>query len=169
MFLLRIGSRGRWPAERGPAEPGLVDRAASDLTLRAGEANLSVFRVVTAEESEEVALRFALTGREEPRHVDYVVFPSELADALGLAVAHAPMDDLDPYLSERHHEIQGLTPEMSRQLARAILDDARWRVERLHKADLKPRGAERCRRDPELRGRLKGDWAKRLDDPETGG
>ena len=57
---------------------------------------------------------------------------------------------------------------MSRQLARAILDDARWRVERLPKADLVPRGADLCRRDPELRSRLKSDWAKRLDDPETG-
>ena len=76
MFLLRIGSLGRWPSDRGVLNVDAAAKAAADLTLRGRDTGLSVFRVDGGLESTEVALRFAVTRRDEPRNVDFVVFPS---------------------------------------------------------------------------------------------
>jgi hypothetical protein len=91
------------------------------LELAPDEDGLSVYRVAGEEDAREVSVRFALTCRDSPRNVDYVAFPAELAEALGLAVAHVPSEELDTYLSERHHEILGLTAEQGLRLAAAIL------------------------------------------------
>ena len=132
-----------------------------------------MFRVEGAEEATEVALRFALTRRDEPRNVDFVVFPGELPRALGLSVVPAPAPDLEPYLSERHEEILGLTPEQTIRLAETILADDRWQAGRIAKADLEPCGAELCRRDPELKNHLRPGLVKKLPGligrPKTGG
>jgi hypothetical protein len=162
MFLLRIGSLGRWPSDRGVLGADAAAKAAADLALRARDSGLSVFRVEGAVESTEVALRYALTCRDEPRNVDYVVFPSDLPTALGLSVVPAPTPDLEPYLSERHEEILGLTPELSLKLAAAILADGRWRTERIARADLESAGAELCRRDPGLKNHLHPEVIKKL-------
>jgi hypothetical protein len=162
MFLLRIGSLGRWRSDRGVLEANAAASAAADLTLRARESGLSVYRVEGAGESTEVALRYALTCRDEPRNVDYIMFPSELPEAIGLSVVPAPMPDLEPYLSERHEEILGLTPELSLKLAEAILADGRSRYERIARADLESAGAELCRRDPELKKHLHPGVMKKL-------
>jgi len=124
-----------------------------------------VFRVEGEDEPREAAVRFALTCRKDRRHADYLVFSSELAEGLGLAVVHVPREDLDSFLGARHHEIQGLTPESTLRLAVAILADAGRRVGRVPKGDLEPLGAEICRRDPDLQKYLKGEWATRLEDP----
>src|SRR5437016_5727951 len=100
MFLLRIGSFGRWPSDRGVLGADAAAKAAADLTLRGEETGLSVFRVEGDAEPTEVALRFALTCRNDTRNVDYVVFPTELPGALGLSVVPAPTPDLEPFLSE---------------------------------------------------------------------
>lgn len=96
-----------------------------------------------------------------------------MPEALGLSVAPAPTPDLEPYLSERHEEILGLTPERSLRLAEAILADGRWRAERIAKADLEPRGVELCLRDPELKNHLRPGVVKKLPGlmgrPKTGG
>jgi len=162
MLLLRIGIRSRWAADRIADEPDHVAKAAIDLELRPDEDGLSVFRVVGEDDSREMAVRFALTCRKDRGPIDYLVFPSELAERLGLAVAHVPRGDLDPRLSARHYEIFGLTPELTLRLAAAILADAGRCVGRVQKGELLHLGAEICRRDPELLSYLKGDWATRL-------
>jgi hypothetical protein len=173
MFLLRIGNLGRWPSDRDVLRADAVAKAAADLTLRARDSGLSVFRVAGAVESTDVALRHALTCRDEPRNIDYVVFPSELPTALRLSVVPAPTTDLEPYLSERHEEILGLTPELSLKLAEAILADGRWRTERIARADLESAGAELCRRDPGLKDHIHPGMIKKLPglmgEPKTGG
>src|SRR4051794_166409 len=99
MLVLRIGRQARWAADRVAADPEHVAQAALDLELAPDETGLSVFRVEGEDERREVAVRFALTCREKPAHVDFVEFPTELATTLGLTVAPAPMPELDPYLS----------------------------------------------------------------------
>jgi hypothetical protein len=173
MLLLRIGTRSRWVPDRAANAPDHVAQAAVDLELRPDEDGLSVFRVEGEDDSREVAVRFALTCRKDRGPVDYLVFPSELAERLGLAVAYVPHPDLDPRLSARHYEILGLTPELTLRLAAAILADAGRCVGRVQKGELIRLGAEICRRDPELQRYLKGDWATKLapllDDPTSQG
>ena len=48
------------------------------------------------------------------------MFPRELPGAIAVSVVSTPTPDLEPYLSERHEEILGLTPEQSLKLAEAI-------------------------------------------------
>src|SRR5262245_50879865 len=158
MLLLRIASRGRWAADRVADDQQHLDDAVIDLKLKPREVGLSVFRVEGEEDSREVAVRFALTCRENPRHVDYLVFPSELAESLGLAVALVSREDLDPWLSQRHHEILGLTPELSRRLAATILAHVGRLVERVQKVDLMPLGKALCQRDSDLKKFLIGEW-----------
>lgn len=109
MLILRIGSRGRWASDRVADNSAHVEAAAKDLKLGPRHKGLSVYRAEDQDEQEEVALRFALTCRDvKTDHVDYVVFPAELAENLGLTVTHQPLDGLDPYLNERHYEIIGM-------------------------------------------------------------
>lgn len=169
MLLLRIASRGRWTADRAAGDPRHVEDAANDLRLKPRESGLSVFRTEDEHDAREVAVRFALTCRGDRRHADYLIFPSELADRLGLVVAHVPRQDLDPLLGERHHEIVGLTPELSLRLAAEILADRGRVVGRVEKTDLIPLGIELCRRDPGLKDHLAGHWPALLDDTAAGG
>jgi hypothetical protein len=173
MLILRIGNRGRWTGDRDAQDDEHVEAAAKDLKLGPRHQGLSVFRAETEAEQQEVALRFALTCRDaRPEHVDYVAFPSSLAEDLGLIVAHRPYDDLDPYLSERHYEMIGLTPELGLHLATAILKHEDRLAGRLEKQEVPALGADLCRRDSRIRSYLGDGWPERLrpllGDPETG-
>jgi hypothetical protein len=169
MLLLRIASRGRWAADRAAGDPRHVEDAAADLQLKPRESGLSVYHTMGEEDTREIVVRFALTCRRDPRHADYLVFPAELAERLGLVVAHVPREDLDPRLGERHYEILGLTPELGLRLAAEILADAGRAVGRIAKADLIPLGKELCRREPELKKHLAGHWPTLLEDPAPDG
>jgi hypothetical protein len=163
MLLLRVGRISRWAPDRAASITAHVDQAAIDLRLAPGETGLSVFRADDAEEQHEVAIRFSLICRDwPPDHLDYVVFPADLATTLGLSVSPMPRDDLDLYLSDRHHEIIGLTPELTQRLASAILAYGDRQVERLPKRHLPSLAAEVCRRDPEIRKHLAEGWAAGL-------
>jgi hypothetical protein len=162
MLVLRVGRKARWEGDLPADDPGRISQATLDLQLGPDEAGLSVFRVEGEDETVEVAVRFALTCRERPAHVDFVVFPAELATVLGLTVALVPIEGLDPALNARHHEIIGLTPELSSRLAASILATPERRVGRVRDRDLVALGAELCGRDPELRNYLRGEWAAKL-------
>ena len=159
---LRIATRNRWTADRTADEPDDVDQAVVDIELRPTERGLSVFRVEGEDESHEVAVRFVLNCRDDGHPVDYLVFPAELAGRLGLTIVHAPREDLQPWLSERHYEVLGLNEELTRSLAAMILSDSRRRVQRIPKADLPALGDEVCQRDPAIRAYLSKKWATRL-------
>jgi hypothetical protein len=169
VLILRVGRIARWATDRTADEPAHVDQAAIDLRLAPGEAGLSVFRADSAEEQREVAIRFALVCRDwPPDHLDYIVFPVDLATTLGLSVSPVPRDDLDLYLRHRHQEIFGLTPELVQRLALAILAHRGRQVERLGKRHLPALAAEICRRDPEIRRYLGAGWAAWLDSSTPG-
>lgn len=165
MLLLRIAGRNRWAADRTNADREHVEDAAVDLQVRVGESGLSVFHTEGAEDARELAVRFALTCREDPRHVDYLVFSAETAERLGLIVVPAPREDLEPRLSERHHEVLGLSPDLALRLAADILADTGRLAARVQKADLIPLGKALCESEPDLRTHLKGRWKILLGDP----
>jgi hypothetical protein len=162
MLVLRVGRKARWEGDRPADDPGRVSQAALDLQLGPEEVGLSVFRVEGEDETVEVAVRFALTCRDRPAHVDFVIFPAELATELGLTVAPVPIEGLDPTLNARHHEIIGLTPELTSRLAASILAAPGRRVGRVRDRDLAALGAELCGRDPGLRNHLRSEWASKL-------
>jgi hypothetical protein len=170
MLLLRVGRKARWGEDRRADNPGHVVDAARDVSLSGGEIGLSVYRVEGDDDARELAVRYALTCRKGPAdHMDYVVFPDELATSIGLLVRELPSRGLDPLLNARHHEILGLTPELQLRLAAAILASGESRVTRIERGDLPSLGAELRHRDPELKNYLKGVWATLLDDSATGG
>jgi hypothetical protein len=163
MLLLRIGRLRRWDRSRDPQSAADVEEAARDLRLEQDERGLSVYRVDGETERREVAVRFAVTQRGEPQHLDFVVFPSRVATDLGLTVEHVACPGLDPYLNERHHEVLGLTPELTLRLAAAILADHERRVERVRERDLVTLAAALYLAHPQLRAYLKGSWPELLE------
>lgn len=162
MLIMRIDRKGRWTTDRSADNPAHVEDAAGGLELDPGEEGLSVFRAEGELEQREVAVRFAMTCRQRPANLDYVVFSSELALNLGLTICHVPQEGLDPYLSERHCEIRGLTTELGRRLAASILAENSRRVERLREREIPMLGAQLCRKVPQLHNYLRGRWAEVL-------
>jgi hypothetical protein len=163
MLLLRVGRKSRWDFDRRSDEPGHVEAAASDLSLRpADQGLLSVYKVECESDEREVALRYAVTCRNKPEPLDYVVFPADLATALGLTVAHEPSAEIDPYLSDRHYGISGLDEDLARRLAAAILAHSERRVRRIPERALDGLAISLLRREPGLEPYLKGIWPERL-------
>jgi hypothetical protein len=162
MFLLRVGRFHRWEGSRDSRQPEEVAEAARDLQLAEGEVGLSVYRVEDQIDCREVAIRFAVTQRAKLQHLDYVVFPPNLAMDLGLTVEPVPRTGLDPYLNDRHHEIFGLTPELTLRLAEAILASDGRQVERIRRHDVVTLAGALYRLHPELRDYMKGSWAELL-------
>jgi hypothetical protein len=172
MWVLRVGRKARWDVGRHASDPGQVAEAAEDLRLGPGEVGLSVFRIDEENEIREVGVRYALTCRRKSEHLDYVLFPEELAKDLGLTVTPTSIAGLHPYLNDRHYEISGLTGELRLRLAAAILGLEDRRVGRIRDKALIAFGLEVCRRDPALREHLKGDWPTKIPlatDPASGG
>ena len=171
MLVLRVGRLSRWN-NRDFRNPQHVEDAARDMDLAPDEEGLSVFTVADEGEEQQVAVRFAMTCRNRPDHLDYVTFPAELASDLGLDVRHVPRPELDDYLTARHFEIVGLTVGLGQQLARAILENRSYRVHRIRDRDLTALGAALCREHPRLRDHLRGSWpglmAKLLDQTQSG-
>ncbi len=162
MWVLRVGRKARWEMDRDASDPRQVAEAAEDLKLGPGESGLSVFRIDNHDEIREVGVRYALTCRRKPEHLDYVLFPEELVRELDLAVTPTFVPGLHPYLNDRHCEICGLTGDLRLRLAAAILSRKDRRVNRIREKDLVALGLEVCRRDPTLREHLKGDWPSKL-------
>src|SRR5436305_6660487 len=107
MLLLRLSNRNRWDA-RSAEEPTDVAEAAHDVTLRAGEAGLSVFEVQDDAEADWVATLLALTDPGRLKKVDYLLIPPECFTALALTIAPVPDPRLIAELSDRHREVLGL-------------------------------------------------------------
>lgn len=152
MWLLRIGRQGNWKG-RSPAE------AARDLTPRRDEdvvEDLSVFRVESAAEAEELAVLWVATQRR-PSNIDYVLLPDAVV-RLSCAVEHRPTTALHPRLGARHHEILGLdAPERIEALAERLLE-ADVAAVRINEKSLRVRIDALRATDPELVARLREGW-----------
>ncbi len=162
MWLWRVGRRARWQGATA-TNPEQVAEAAKDLCLREQETGLSVFRVADLGEADRVAKLFALTCRERPGRLDYVLIPLEaLAPLHGVQLLPVPDPRLHPYLAERHHELQGLKPDLSRQLAQVILAVGGHQIHRLKERDLVEAAGHLTRQDGTLKAYLLGEWTALL-------
>src|SRR5438876_11318372 len=95
---------------------------AQDLQLRPDENGLSVFASKDNSEAELIGQLFAFTCMRRPQDLDYLLIPPECFGAVGLSVSPVPQPEtFHPFLSDRHHEVYGLTPESTEQLTRSIL------------------------------------------------
>jgi len=138
MWLLRCARRNRWEKRRAD-EPSHLAEAAKDLSLRPGEDGLSLFEVADEVDGKRVATLFGArrtltSGRSD--HVDYVLVPADLFAVFRLDVVTAPDPELGPQLSERHREAKGITNAIAVDLAAAILNDGRFKVDRIKKQDV---------------------------------
>jgi hypothetical protein len=138
MWLLRCGRKNRWE-NRLADDAQQVAEAAKDLSLRPGEDGLSLFEVADEEDGKRIATligvhKTLIFGRSE--HVDYLLIPSDLLSNFRLNVVTVPDPELGPQLSERHREAEGITTEIAVDLAAAILNDGRFKVDRIKKQDV---------------------------------
>jgi hypothetical protein len=159
----KVASREHW-TPGALTETEALTRASKDLSLRPGEAGLSVFRVEDEPEGGRVADLFALTCMRKPQDLTYLLIPEECLRAIdGLVVSLAPMPvELCPYLSERHHLVNGLTETRSEQIAQTVLGDSRRRVARVRWRSLKDRAPSLLHEDPTVRPFLTDGWVRAL-------
>jgi hypothetical protein len=115
----------------------------------------SFFQADTIHELEEVTGLFGCTVREDPSTRCYLVLPCSLFMDFDFVLKCDPA--LHPFLSERHHELEGLEDKLkSPEFAgRSIL---RGSVHRLTEGRLKKAVMSRYRHDPEARRRLSSRW-----------
>ncbi len=144
MWLLRCARKNRWHS-RSPDDPLDVAEAAKDLSLRPGEAGLSLFEVEDDEDGRRIATLFGVHrtltfGRSD--HVDYLLVPAGVFASFGLTIAAAADPRLGPQLSERHREANVVTNATGISLAAAILKDGRFKVERIKKRDVEKAARE---------------------------
>jgi hypothetical protein len=154
---LRIGRQGRWTG-KSPHDPGHVAEAARDLALRPDEEGLTIFRALDAGEAMHLARVFALTCRDRPANLDYVLIPEDCLSDVRLSVVKKPDPNLHPYLSERHYEIVGTDVETSRALAARIIAHAEHQVRRLKEGEIKQLAAGLVEEDPKLQHFLREGW-----------
>jgi hypothetical protein len=146
MWLLRCGRKNRWENRRAD-DPLDVAAAAKDLTLRPGEDGLSLFEVVDEDDGKRIATLFGVhrtltLGRSD--HVDYILIPADLFGTFRSKVVTAPDPGLGPHLSSRHRQAKGITDAIAVDLAASILNDGRFKVDRVKKQDVE----EAARKDP---------------------
>jgi hypothetical protein len=115
----------------------------------------SFFKADTIDELEEIAGLFGCTVREDPSTRCYLVLPRSLFRDFDFVLKRDP--SLHPFLSERHHELEGLedklkSPEFA---ARSIL---RGSIHRLTEGKLKKAVMSRYCHDPEVHRRLSPRW-----------
>ena len=90
--------------------------------------------------------RTLILGRSE--HVDYVLIPADLLGSFRLNVVTAPDPELGPQLSERHREAMVITNAIAVDLAAAILNDGRFKVDRIKKRDVEEAAGKAQAREP---------------------
>ena len=136
MWFWRVGRRPRWAETTSPTTAQVAE-ATRDLLLREQEEGLSVFQVAGEAGAERVAVLFAVTCRERPAHVDYVLIPPKCFASLpSVHLIQVPDTQLHPDLSARHYEAGGLTEELSKRLAEVILRHPGHQVHRLKDKNL---------------------------------
>lgn len=163
MWMFRVGRRSRWTLfvnkarrMRDPSVQADVESAARDLTPRSGE-NLSVYRGARGELEEEASVLYAVTIRDRPRDMEYVLIPDDCLN--DYTCVKTPSEHGAPHLRERHYEIMDLQEsERREELARRVLAHARTVVDRIPESALIARARALCKGDPTLREALLGVW-----------
>jgi hypothetical protein len=138
MWLLRGVARTRW-LDRRADDHAHVAVAARDLSLRPGEDGLSLFQVEDEEDGRRVATllgvhKGSLRGHSD--HVDDILVSSDDFARFGLGVVPVPDPTLGAVLSQRHREVKGITDDISTRLATALLEEKRFRLDRIKRQDI---------------------------------
>jgi hypothetical protein len=155
MLLVRIGRKGRWVGSDSSA-----DTAVKDLSLRPGEAGLSVYKVESLNEAVNIAKIHAPTARNKVDKIDFILFEeSIIAEVEGLELRQSD-SNLHPELSSVHHEIYGLSSSRARLLAEAILGGS-FDVNRISEADLVESVKTRIKVDEKFKDYIHQDWRLR--------
>jgi hypothetical protein len=139
MWLLRGVARTRWLDDRRADDPVHVAAAARDLILRPGEDGLSLFQVEDEEDGRRVATLLGVHKRSlrgHSDHVDYILVPSNDFVGFGLSVVPVPDPTLGADLSQRHREVKGITDDISTRIATALLQEKRFRLNRINRQDI---------------------------------
>jgi hypothetical protein len=138
MWLFRGVTKNRWLNRRAD-DSAHVDAAARDISLRPGEDGLSLYRVDDEEDGKRVGTLFGVYKKQvrgRADHVDYILIPADSFTGLGLSVLPVPDPALGPELSERHHEVRGMTASLSRRLAAILLEEKRFQLGHVAKQDI---------------------------------
>jgi hypothetical protein len=155
MLLVRIGRKGRWVGSDSS-----TDTAVKDLSLRPGEAGLSVYKVESLNEAVNIAKIHAPTARNKVDKIDFVLFEeSIIAEVEGLELRQSD-SNLHPELLSAHHEIYGLSSGRARLLAEAILGGS-FDVKRISEADLVESVKTRIKIDEKFKDYIHQDWRLR--------
>lgn len=155
MLLVRIGRKGRWVGSDSSA-----DTAVKDLSLRPGEAGLSVYKIESLNEAVNIAKIHAPTARNKVDKIDFILFEeSIIAEVEGLELRQSD-SNLHPELSSVHHEIYGLSSSRARLLAEAILGGS-FDVNRISEADLVESVKTRIKVDEKFKDYIHQDWRLR--------
>jgi hypothetical protein len=155
MLLVRIGRKSRWVGSDSSA-----DTAVKDLSLRPGEAGLSVYKIESLNEAVNIAKIHAPTARNKVDKIDFILFEeSIIAEVEGLELRQSD-SSLHPELSSVHHEIYGLNSSRARLLAEAILGGS-FDVKRISEADLVESVKTRIKVDEKFKDYIHQDWRLR--------
>jgi hypothetical protein len=155
MLLVRIGRKGRWLGSDSSA-----DTAVKDLSLRPGEAGLSVYKVDSLNEAVAIAKIHAPTARKKVDKIDFLLFEEGIiAEVEGLDLRQTDCN-LHPALSSVHHEICGLSLGKARLLAEAILGGS-FDVKRISETDLVESVRSRIKVDEKFKDYIHQDWRLR--------
>jgi len=112
--------------------PGTFDLSDAVKGLTDSIDRLSVYRVENCQEADRIITLYAMSGKDQPEQVDYILIPDGALIALGIAPAPIPGDINHAFLTSRHYEITGLTDQATRgALAVAIRDHAETAGKRL--------------------------------------
>jgi hypothetical protein len=137
-----------------------TDTAVKDLSLRPGEAGLSVYKVDSLDEAVNIAKIHAPTARKKVDKIDFLLFEeSIIAEVEGLELRQSD-SNLHPELSSVHHEICGLSLSKARLLAEAILSSY-FDVKRISEADLVESVKTRIKVDEKFKDYIHQDWRLR--------
>ena len=152
MWLLRVGTRGRWCRDGKPhdrLDPSIQDeleRCTRDLTPREqDDGKLSMYRVESEDEAVTVAEEWAMEKRElDDDHLDYVLLP----DSCFVPGEVAAVQDTDGsakhhLLRERHYLVHETHEGGFRTLASRALRHDELKIERILRKDLKALRASR--------------------------
>lgn len=160
-LFLRIAKAQRWRCTE-TGEPPTVEGVVTDLKLRQGERELSLYKLRKENEADELACVFSLTLRDNPRDFECILFPASVLS--GYQVGLVPVPEYPPFLSDRHHEIPEPSEEQLLELARRILDSPDKKVLQIKKQQIVGFAVQHgLLETEELRGRVGDRWRKLIE------
>jgi hypothetical protein len=132
-----------------------------DFKLRPQDEGLSFYLVSDQSEANTVAHYYALT-QQGYDDLHYLLIPDAIWTEIGRRPVPVSYKDLPLYLSDRHHEVRGLTDELPDRLSEITYRDATRHSLRLKKRDVLQTATTYFASDANLRQFLHEEWETKL-------